>query len=61
MPHEIIKLYDMRPPQRQQAVAEQLQEATQNTGCSAVRLAHLLWEQGVTGSNPVIPTTGGGQ
>ncbi len=26
------------------------------TGCSAVRLAHLLWEQGVTGSNPVTPT-----
>ena len=26
------------------------------SGCSAVRLAHLLWEQGVTGSNPVIPT-----
>ena len=27
-----------------------------NTGCSAVRLAHLLWEQGVPGSNPGIPT-----
>ena len=27
------------------------------TGCSAVRLAHLLWEQGVPGSNPGIPTT----
>ena len=26
------------------------------TGCSAVRLAHLLWEQGVAGSNPVSPT-----
>ena len=26
------------------------------TGCSAVRLAHLLWEQGVSGSNPGIPT-----
>ena len=26
------------------------------TGCSAVRLAHLLWEQGVPGSNPGIPT-----
>ena len=25
-------------------------------GCSAVRLAHLLWEQGVPGSNPGIPT-----
>ena len=27
------------------------------TGCSAVRLAHLLWEQGVAGSNPATPTT----
>ena len=27
-----------------------------NTGCSAVRLAHLLWEQGVVGSNPATPT-----
>ena len=27
-----------------------------NTGCSAVRLAHLLWEQGVEGSNPFTPT-----
>ena len=27
------------------------------TGCSAVRLAHLLWEQGVVGSNPATPTT----
>ena len=26
------------------------------TGCSAVRVAHLLWEQGVPGSNPGIPT-----
>ena len=26
-------------------------------GCSAVRLAHLLWEQGVVGSNPATPTT----
>ena len=26
------------------------------TGCSAVRLAHLLWEQGVLGSNPGTPT-----
>ncbi len=26
-------------------------------GCSAVRLAHLLWEQGVAGSNPVSPTS----
>ncbi len=25
------------------------------TGCSAVRLAHLLWEQGVGGSNPLTP------
>ena len=28
----------------------------QKTGCSAVRLAHLLWEQGVPGSNPGTPT-----
>ncbi len=26
------------------------------SGCSAVRLAHLLWEQGVGGSNPLTPT-----
>lgn len=26
------------------------------SGCSAVRLAHLLWEQGVTSSNLVTPT-----
>ena len=26
------------------------------TGCSAVRLAHLLWEQG-SGSNPALPPT----
>ena len=26
------------------------------TGCSAVRLAHLLWEQGGVGSNPATPT-----
>ena len=25
-----------------------------NTGCSAA-VAHLFWEQGVAGSNPVIP------
>ena len=24
----------------------------EDSGCSAVRLAHLLWEQGVPGSNP---------
>ncbi len=29
---------------------------TKQTGCSAVRLAHLLWEQGVVGSNPATPT-----
>ncbi len=28
----------------------------EQTGCSAVRLAHLLWEQGVVGSNPATPT-----
>ncbi len=27
-----------------------------NSGCSAARLAHLLWEQGVPGSNPGTPT-----
>ena len=27
------------------------------TGYSAVRLAHLLWEQGVAGSNPATPTS----
>ena len=29
------------------------------SGCSAVRLAHLLWEQGVPGSNPGTPTIKG--
>ncbi len=33
--------------------------SVRTTGCGAVRLAHLLWEQGVTGSNPVIPTKQG--
>ena len=27
------------------------------SGCSVVRLAHLLWEQGVAGSNPATSTT----
>ncbi len=27
-----------------------------HSGCSAVRLAHLLWEQGGVGSNPATPT-----
>ena len=27
------------------------------SGCSVVRLAHLLWEQGVAGSNPATPTS----
>ncbi len=28
----------------------------QNSECSAVWLAHLLWEQRVVSSNPTIPT-----
>ena len=31
-------------------------QSKKRTGCSAVRLAHLLWEQGVPGSNPGTPT-----
>ena len=31
-------------------------KSTGFSGCSAVRLAHLLWEQGVVGSNPATPT-----
>ncbi len=31
-------------------------KANIQTGYSAVRLAHLLWEQGVAGSNPATPT-----
>ena len=27
-----------------------------HSGCSAVRLAYLLWEQRVAGSNPATPT-----
>ena len=27
-----------------------------HSGCSAARLAHLLWEQRVAGSNPATPT-----
>ena len=29
---------------------------TKSSGCSAARLAHLLWEQRVPGSNPGTPT-----
>ena len=32
------------------------QTTLKHSGCSAVRLAHLLWEQGVVGSNPATPT-----
>ena len=32
-------------------------EATEdNAGCSAARLAHLVWDQRVAGSNPATPT-----
>ena len=31
-------------------------EVNELSGCGAVRLAHLLWEQGVGGSNPLTPT-----
>ena len=27
------------------------------SGCGAVRLAHLFWEQGAGGSNPLTPTS----
>ena len=27
-----------------------------NSGCSAARLAHLVWDQRVAGSNPATPT-----
>ena len=37
-------------------IAIEKQISISNSGCSAVRLAHLLWEQGVPGSNPGIPT-----
>ena len=29
---------------------------SETSGCSAVRLAHLVWDQGVEGSNPFTPT-----
>ena len=32
------------------------QSPSRFSGCSVVRLAHLLWEQGVAGSNPATPT-----
>jgi DNA-binding NarL/FixJ family response regulator len=34
-----------------------LKKRSKQSGCSAARLAHLLWEQGVPGSNPGTPTT----
>ena len=33
-----------------------IEKIKKDSGCSAVRLAHLLWEQGVVGSNPATPT-----
>ena len=36
--------------------APQLRKTLSNSGCSAVRLAHLLWEQGVPSSNLGTPT-----
>ena len=30
--------------------------AESNAGCSAARLAHLVWDQRVAGSNPATPT-----
>ena len=33
------------------------QNTDNSSGCSAARLAHLLWEQGVAGSNLATPTT----
>ena len=38
------------------ALAFEKQSNNNFSGCSAVRLAHLLWEQGVVGSNPATPT-----
>ena len=37
-------------------VAEGVTYFERVTGYGAVRLAHLLWEQGVAGSNPATPT-----
>ena len=38
------------------AFEKYLNKQSFDSGCSAVRLAHLLWEQGVVGSNPATPT-----
>ncbi len=38
------------------ALIEKVHSAADSSGFSAVRLAHLLWEQGVEGSNPLTPT-----
>ena len=34
-----------------------LQDTLLGTGSGAAWLAHLLWEQGVAGSNPAFPTS----
>ena len=58
---ETKKTVSLCPHRKAQIVfaAGIFKRAKNATGCSAVRLAHLLWEQGVAGSNPVSPTGNG--